>query len=478
MQNRLERLCQPRGTPCLAQLLSCVAATLIGCSDVATQLESLAGGPSLTVDLEKVRYLQPTPHVPPLDSSCGGLAVLGDVNADGLTDFAVSASRQGAGAGVDRGWIAACSGKDGAFIWQVSGKSEEEAKVEGLEHGYHLDAITVLDDLNGDGAPEIYCRDRWSHSNALIFSGDDGQRIGRYPIQRSGYMQRPLLCRDVDDDGVSDLIFWARDDEALGILALSGTDLSPVLERFDIWPEVNARWVDWLLPRYSDVDGDGALDALLRRGLQQNYTDEVYTYEFAALSGADFSILKTFETERPRVGGETHHAAAGDLNGDSVPDILMTAATGSGADNRASSIRAISGADGAVLWKVLGTQFEGGQETRLVDIKSGQTTELAPDIEFDAPVLATPDIDGDGVGDVATLAFAPGSGGSRNSVMMFSGVDGQPLEPLQLPEGQGRILDAIILLDSATQDGVPCVAVSAKRRDEYFIAVLALPEAD
>lgn len=458
-------------------VLCVICFAVAGCSDDAANLGSIVGNSDpLIIELEKVKYLRTAARTR-MDSASGGLAALGDIDGDECTDFVIAASAQGRMAAVDRGWIEAYSGKDGTRLWQVSGKSTEDAKSEGDKSGYHLAEISLLDDLNADGTPDIYCRRGPSGSMALLFSGRDGKRVGLYEVARTGYLQWPLFCRDMNDDGVLDLVFPAKDDESVGIQALSGTDLSPVHERFDIWPEANARWTDWVLPRFSDVDEDGVADCLLRRGLVQNSTDPVYTFEYAVLSHSDLAIISTFESERPRISGTTRYAAAGDLDGDRVEDILMTSSTGDGADNHASSLRAISGADGTILWRVLGTQLKGGRTTQLVDVKTGKNTQLQPDVEFKERVLSIPDIDGDAVNDVATLAFAPGRRRSQRAVLLFSGANGEPFEPLQLSESDGRILQSIALLNSATEDNVPSIAVSVKTADDRVaIVVLPLPQ--
>lgn len=473
-QNRVQHLA--------VWLMVFIAAAFAGCggdaADEGASADGTAatgnvatGGDPLVVELEKIKYLQSPPHNR-MDNASGGLLSAGDIDGDGFSDFIIAASAQGRGAAVDRGWIEAYSGKDGARLWQINGKSEDEAKALGDEHGYRLEEITLVGDINGDGVADVFARPGTGGSTTLLFSGRDGARLGRHTIDRSGHFAWPLFARDANSDGIVDLAFPASEEQSFGIQVLSGTDLAPLFQRFDIWPGANARSINWVLPLYSDVNGDGVVDALLRRGLRQNHTDEVYTFEYGVLSGTDLTILKTFESERPRIGGETHYAAAGDLNGDGHVDILMTSSTGDGEDRHASSIRAISGADGAVLWIVLGTQFPGGDQTFLVDTQTGEQTALQPDIEFGSQVVAVPDIDGDGVNEAATVAKPPISGGSGNAVLMFSGATGQPFEPIEISDG--RMQKSIAVLQAATESRQPSVVVAAHADDGVKMVVLPL----
>ncbi|MEX2287563.1 MAG: VCBS repeat-containing protein [Planctomycetaceae bacterium] len=459
-----------------------VLAVSSGCrgkNPVAIDGEGVAGnieGAELVVALEGVKYLHPTPLQEPFNSSSGALHSLGDIDGDGRTDFVVAASRQGSGSTVDRGWIEAYSGKDGARLWQVGGKSDAEAKAEGDENGIQLADTVLVGDVNGDGTPDVYCREAYYKRSVLLISGRDGERIGRFPIERNDDWRRPLYADDLDGDGVPEIVIRARNGSSAGLRAVSARDFAVVSEKFDFWPEAEGRQ-EWLLPRLDDVNRDGAADHLLRRGLRQSNTDPVYTFEFALVSGKDFSIIKKFETPRPRVGGKNHYAVGGDLNGDGAADLLMTSSTGAGESNDSSFLCAISGADGKVLWQILGTDLEGGPQAFAVDAKSGKKTDLHPDVEFEAPVLSTPDIDGDSVRDVATVAHVPKAAGSGKGVLVFSGKSGKQLVTLTVSKNTGTLGDALVLLDKAGSDSKPAIAVAGSGRAGSFVAILTLPSA-
>ena len=450
---------------------------LIGCGGSGAGTGIFSDGSVRVIELEKVSYLhRPTTTRLCLDSTNPSLLALGDTNGDGITDFVIAAVAKGRTSGVDRGWIEAYSGRDGAVLWQIGGMGEKEAQAEGKEKGYHFKEISLVKDLNNDGIPEIYCREAYYKDTAFIFSGRDGSRLGRFPIDRRGFLAQALYCQDLDGNGTDDIVFLVWDGHSVAIQALSSVDLSPTINKLEILSGSLGTSAKWLIPQFRDVDDDGVEDHLLRRGLNQSNTDPVYTFELVVVSGKDFSIIKTFETPRPRITGKDHYSAAGDLDRDRVDDILMTASVGAGPNNLTSSLRAISGANGDIIWQVLGTQIKGGQTTFLVDAKTGAQTTLEPDVQFDGPVLAIPDVNGDAIHDVATVAYAPGSKGARKAVLLFSGSDGAPLATLQVDEDRGTLYSSIVLLESVSDDGSPGLAVNGRAADgRSIIAIFALP---
>ena len=469
------------GYPLLIAVAILVLAVSNGCRskkpiDVDGETAHVEGA-EFVVPLDGVRYLHPTPQQEPFNSTNGGLHALGDIDGDSRTDFVVAASRQGGGAAVDRGWIEAYSGKDGSQLWQVGGKSDEEAKAEGDENGIRFADTVLLTDVNGDGVSDVFCREAYYKKSAILISGKDGKRIGRFPIDRNDDLRRPLFTDDLNGDRVPEIVFRVRKDRAAGMRAVSSRDFAVVTENFDFWPDAEGGQ-EWVLPRLDDVNRDGTADHLLRRRLKQSNTDPVYTFEFALVSGKDLSILKKFETPRPRVGGKDHYSSGGDLNGDGSVDVLMTSSTGAGEGNNSSFVRAISGADGKVLWQVLGTDLEGGPQAFAIDAKSGKKTDLHPDVEFESPVVSIPDIDGDSVRDAATIAHAPKDTGAVKGVLVFSGKSGKQLATLTVSKDTGKLGDVLVLLDKAGSDGTPAIAVAGTgRKGESFVAILSVASA-
>ena len=199
------------------------------------------------------------------------------------------------------------------------------------------------------------------------------------------------------------------------------------------------------------------------------------------LSGRDFSPIDSFASEKPRVAGAEACASPGDMDGDGAADLVLSCATGAGATGYASFVSAISSEDGAIIWQVSGDEMPGGAAGFTVDARTGERAELAPDVGFGGQVVALPDLDDDGIGEVATMALVPIGGRRRRAVLVFSGANGNVLatvgtEQVRFPER--RSAQQIVLLLSADGQGRPGLAVygttAGKKEAAHAIAVFLL----
>ncbi len=409
--------------------------------------------------------------------ACGGLLALGDTSGDGCTDIVVAVHRQSSGPSAEQSWIESHSGNDGSVLWQVQGKYSGEPQGQ----NYRLGPISVVGDMNNDGVREVYCQEAGSLRSVLLLSGRDGRILGRYPTDRHNLYAQPVRCQDYNGDGVADFVFPGKRERPPGVEVLSGKDLSPLVQRDNIWPEATGMFSGWVLPEFDDVNGDGIADCLLGRPLSKDSREPRYTFEMAVLSGKDFSILKRFQTEWPRVHATTNYVKSADLDGDGVGDFVMASAAGAGPKGQASLVRAVSGRDGAVLWQVSGDQLPGGRKQFAVDAKSRRKTELSQDVLFGSPVVASPDLNGDGVREIITAAEGDVEGESQQCVLVFSGRDGRLLATLHPGSRQGRLSPRptqMALLESAGADRGPAVAVAAHNASgpaTVAVAIFVLP---
>ncbi|MEM6328226.1 MAG: FG-GAP-like repeat-containing protein [Bacteroidota bacterium] len=165
-----------------------------------------------------------------------------------------------------------------------------------------------------------------------------------------------------------------------------------------------------------DLNGDGVRDLIVGAPGESvggaSAAGRVYV-----LSGATRAAIFTLESPTPEPNGGFGRSltAAGDLNGDDVPDLIVGAPGESveGVDN-AGRAYAVSGADGSVVQTLRSPTptTDGGVGTRVVRLG---------------------DTNGDRVNDIGVAAAqddpnAPPSGASPGAVFVFSGADGSLLD--------------------------------------------------
>lgn len=211
-----------------------------------------------------------------------------------------------------------------------------------------------------------------------------------------------------------------------------------------------------------DVDGDGAGDLLVgakgERVGGRRSAGRAYLF-----SGADGRLLQTLVSPNTQGNGNFGHAVAraNDVNGDSVPDLLVGANLESvGDSSQAGRAYLFSGADGRLLQTLVSPR----------PIEDGQ---------FGQDVAGVGDVNGDSVPDLFIGAPAPEPdfvlfGASSNPkddhrgsghVYLFSGADGSLLREIESPnpEKDGRFGGTVAGIDDLNGDAVPDLVVGASR---------------
>jgi hypothetical protein len=177
------------------------------------------------------------------------LCALGDVNHDGVPDFAIEYDSQ----------VLVCSGKDGAILRTLKDSSDHPS----MEFGH---GIAGPGDVNGDGCADIVIGTGWIdlHPDGIgfvaMFSGSSGACLFR---AHGDEMHAPLgfavaAIGDLDRDGVPDFVASTHD-HFIGIVSVrSGKDGSVIrtaeFNQRDA-PSLGARVVGG-----ADIDGDGVPD--------------------------------------------------------------------------------------------------------------------------------------------------------------------------------------------------------------------------
>jgi hypothetical protein len=275
---------------------------------------------------------------PPTDSRFFPVIVVGDLNQDGFSEFALLAEMG----------LAMFSGIDGNNLWS---------------HSYSISIgstewprwIKLIHDFDGDGQRDLLVGIPDYSSNrgiALVHSSADGSVLwsadgSQYGIN-FGATGSPV--RDINFDGIDDFVVAglgpfpnnSQVDSSLNFF--SGADGSLIRSVVEINSNRYFTYVasdgDGL-----DLDFDGVGDVLA-----QSYANEIY-----AVSGRDGSTIYTFPGSRIRgFANQPTMALISDVDGDGVRDFVIPLAYKS---NSTGGFTCRSGVNGTEIWRAVGNNL-------------------------------------------------------------------------------------------------------------------------
>jgi hypothetical protein len=249
------------------------------------------------------------------------LAVLGDVDGDGVQDFAASGVKSPEGTGpILAGHVALHSGRTGALLRRWLG---DRARAE-LGR-----ALAALPDLDADGVHELGVVN--AGGELFAYSPHSGERLYEVPgWEHSNDLGSATLIRtaDLDGDEIEEVFYvdtfastdYPDDPDVRGrVVQFSGRDGGILWER-----KAEADLGE--LYRYAalagDHDRDGVEDLLVTRKPEVTGVSGEALHLF---SGRDGSLLETFHVADERNSWGLGLVNLGDRDGDGFPEILVAA---------------------------------------------------------------------------------------------------------------------------------------------------------
>ena len=271
---------------------------------------------------------------------------LGDVDGDGVEDFVTSAPTW-AGTGKDAGRVYVYSTKTGKLLWKVDGAAAEELGT----------GVELAGDTNKDGVPDVVAGAPGS-GKGYIYSGKDGRVLQTMTAEdkKDTFGRHASGAGDVNRDGHADVLVGAPTNASGGKDAgraylYSGKDGATLMT----WTgEREGDQFGSTVAGYTDGKNTFLMVGAPKAGPKK--TGRVYVY--TGLTTKPRFVLEADETDL--AFGYMFMSIPGDLDGDGTPDLYVTDFTSAAKGPTTGRAYAASGKTGARILTLTGqTQGEG-----------------------------------------------------------------------------------------------------------------------
>ncbi len=278
-----------------------------------------------------------------------GLANIGDINGDGVSDVAVGTPRQQVGSAAFSGRVDVLSGSSGALLFRFDGYQPR---------GFFGSTVTGLGDVNADLVPDILAcapaepevLNPVTTSYCDAYSGLDGSLLYRISggTLRAGLGTALTQIGDVTGDGVADFaaskVYSSATAVADGAVEIrNGADGSLIDRRLG----AAGQRLGTLVTRLGDTNGDGLQEIAVTSKTSSGFgPTEVFSLNPSALPASSMIVLRFTLPQFERV---MSIAAMADVNGDGKRDIAVGYPSSYTGNTNSGRVRIFSGANGGIV---------------------------------------------------------------------------------------------------------------------------------
>jgi len=287
----------------------------------------------------------------PFSGFASSMAVAGDLDGDGVSDYIIGAYDQPVTGNDHQGRVFVFSGQSGKLLLTI----EDPAPVSYAAFGF---AVAAAGDVNKDGTPDLLVGafGQEGSGKAFLFSGKDGKLLRSFQAPQrqigAGFGWSVASLGDLNGDGVPDLIVGAFAQDGDGKAFVFDGQNGKLLHTLAPPQTSGGAAFGWAVASVGDLNKDGVPDILV--GAPYTTVNKIAVQGRAyVFNGKDGKLLYTLDDPQP-VAGEVFGwrvASGGDLNKDGVPDLLVGAPYKDVGTNPAQGAAYVfSGADGKVLF--------------------------------------------------------------------------------------------------------------------------------